>query len=229
MKCYVCKANIAAGAAAQKMVVEYTQPDGSVRIFGYMMEAGPLNTATGKMLRGYHHKCFWTIRKREARGDAVTGRVLYGVPTAYEIGNLVMSREERNALGLSEDETGSRGTAYLTERLDRLRAVARGIGKGVGDATVLEAWWAEEHGGPYPHTHHLPLELYQLRAHLLYAHGAEQAVGAARGGVRELHDLLHARAANAGIGAARADDPGYSAPTERDWREQVVEEVTNLT
>jgi len=228
IRCYVCKNNIAAGAAATKMIVEYAQPDSTVKIFGYMMPDGPLSKATGRMVRGYHHKCFWVIRKREARGDAVTGRVLYGVPTAYEIGALVLSREEFEALGLTADQARQQGTAYLTERLDKLRTIARRIGKGVGDATVLEAYWADTHAGPYPHKHHLPLEIYQLRAHLTYAHGLDAAAVHNRDGIRGVHDALHTAAVMAEIEMARETDPGYQAPGESDWREQVVEDVENL-
>ncbi len=229
MKCCVCKLSISSGAAAQKMIVEYTQPGGAVLLYGYMMDAGPLSAATGRILRGYHHKCFWAVRKREARGDAVTGRVLNGIPNAYEISDLVLSREEAQALGISDAEIAKRGTAYITERLDMLRAVARRIGKGVGDATVLEAFWAGEHGGPYPHTHHLPLEVYQLRAHLVYAHGVERGQMVARGGVQAIHGLLHARAAAAQTARERDDDPGFAPTTESDWRSQVVEDVGNLS
>ncbi len=213
MKCCVCKNNIPAGAAAQKMIVEYEQADGSVLIFGYMMPDGPLTAATGRILRGYHGKCFWVVRKREARGDAVTGRVLVGAPTAYEIAALT---------------DGDGNTAFISERLQKLRALARSIGKGVGDPTVLEAFWAQENGGPYEHTHHLPLEAYQLRAHLFYAHGQTggQHVNISQG---LQHDGLHAMAARAQVDAVRGQDPDFAPVPERDWRSQVVEDVENLT
>lgn len=69
MKCHQCKRNIAAGAEAQKMIVEYRQPDDTLLIFGFLMPAGPKTAATGQLVRGWHHKCWHIVRKREARGD----------------------------------------------------------------------------------------------------------------------------------------------------------------
>lgn len=224
MKCCSCKRTIAAGVDAQKMIVEYRQPDGSIKIFGYGMADGPLTKATGQIVKAYHHKHFHVVRKREQRGDAVTGRVLAGIPTGYDIGNLVQSREEFEALGLTEDEARARGTAYLSARLDTLRAVATRIGKGVGDGTVLEAFWADEHGGPYRHSHHLRLDMYQLRAHLVYAHGVPQH-GLTGMPLQDAHDELHARAALEQTWAARGADPGHVEPAERDWRDQAVAEI----
>lgn len=231
IKCTVCKKNIASGVDAQKAIVEYLQADGSTKIFGYMMTDGPLTVATGQILRAYHHKHYHMARKREGRGDAVTGRVLNGVPTAYDIGSLALSREEFEALGLTEDQAREQGTAYLSARLEKLRDLARSIGKGVGDGTVLEAFWAEENGGPYSHTHHLPLEVYQLHAHLQFAHGGE-AHGPMQGVRRHIHTLhneLHAKQALTAITAARDTDPGYTTPAEHDWREQVAVDVQELT
>jgi hypothetical protein len=229
VKCCICKKAIASGVDAQKAIVEYLQADGSTKIFGYMMPDGPLSAATGQILRAWHHKEFHVQRKREARGDAVTGRVLNGVPTAYDIGSLALSREEFEALGLTEDQAREQGTAYLSARLDKLRDLARSIGKGVGDSTVLEAFWAEEHSGPYSHTHHLPLEIYQLRAHLQYAHGASPYSEAGRVEIYALHNELHTRQALTAITAARDTDPGHTTPAEHDWREQVVVDVQELT
>lgn len=226
MKCRSCKRNIAAGAEATKLIVEYRQPDGTTKVFGYQMPDGPLAKATGQIVAGWHGKCFWVVRKREQRGDAVTGRVLNGIPTGYDIGNLVLSREEFDALGLTVQQARAQGTAYLSARLEQLRAVARRIGKSVGDATVAEALRADEHGGPYPHSHHLRLDTYQLRAHLTYAHGQPATGGAAAGTpLQDVHDLLHARAGLDQVRAARGDDPGHTEPAERDWRDQATADL----
>lgn len=222
MKCNVCKRNIASGAEAQKMIVEYTQSDDTVAVFGYQMPHGPLTAATGRLLRGYHHKCFWLIRKREHRsGDAVNGRSLTGVPTAYEIGDLVITRDEADALGLTDEQVRARSTSYLTDRLTALRELARELGKGVGDPEVFEAYQAQLHGGPYPHTHHLPLDLYQLRLHLDWAHDAE-TVHLTPPQLHALHGQLHATAAQQAAQAERDSDPGHVEPAERDWRVQHV-------
>lgn len=74
MRCFHCKRTIAAGAEAQKMIVEYQQRDQSVRTFGYLMPDGPLTAATGQILRGWHGKCFHIVRKRQNRADNAAGQ-----------------------------------------------------------------------------------------------------------------------------------------------------------
>lgn len=225
MKCCACHRGIASGVEAKKMVVEYTQPDGSTKLFGYQMPDGELPAATGRILRGWHAKCFHVQRKREARGDAVTGRVLAGGPTGYDIHSMVLTRDDLVALGITAEQARAQGTAHLTERLNRLRAVARSIGKAVGDLTVLEAFWAEEKGGPYPHGHHLPMEMYQLAAHLRYAHGIN---GPITDSVR-VHKELHAHMELSRRIDDRDADPGHQDPQESDWRTQLVATLDDLT
>ncbi len=209
MKCFSCHVNIPHGVAARKMIVEYLQADGSVKVYGYMMPDGPLSQARGRIFRGYHHKCFWIRRKREARGDAVTGRVVGWLPSGYEI-----------------DEVVDSGTGRVSAQLDRLRDIARRVGKGVGDPTVTEAYRAEERGGPYRHAHEYPLDTYQLGAHLTYAHGIDVT---GTDGWHARHDELHALARLADTQAARASDPGHTDQTETDWRPQLVVEASELT
>lgn len=186
MRCHECHRNIAAGVEAQKMVVEYQQPDGSTRIHGLGMPDGPLTTTTGRMVRGSHSKCWWIAKKREAKGDEVTGRVLRGTPTAYEIADMVLNRDEAAALGLTPEQARERSTVQLSRRLNGLRAIADRLSKGVGDPMVQEAYLAEERGGPYPHEHHHRLDTYQLLAHLEYAHGVKP-----ESEVHRLHLALH--------------------------------------
>lgn len=214
MKCSHCKRPIAAGVDAQKMIVEY-QVTGQSVFYGYGMPAGGLSRATGRPIAAFHHKCWHVLRKREARGDVVTGRVLDGAPSAYDMSALAITREEATVLGLTEDEIHDR-TGYLTERLHALRAIARTIGKGVGDPTVQEAWWAYQADGPYPHRHRMPQEMYQLRAHLRFAHGLEDLT-TVTGGLHLHHYALHRQA---DLLADRADDPGFREPDGPDWRDQ---------
>lgn len=187
MRCHECHRNIAAGVEAQKMVVEYLQADGTVRLHGYGMPDGPIGTASGQMVTGRHSKCFWIAKKREAKGDEVTGRVVSGTPTAYDISEMVLNRDEAAALGLTPDQARERSTVQLSRRLDGIRAIADRLGKGVGDPTVQEAYLAEQHGGPYPHEHHHRLDTYQLLAHLRYAHGVDEPASDAH----LLHLALH--------------------------------------
>lgn len=196
MKCCSCKRPIAAGVDAAKMIVEYRQADGTTTLYGYQMPAGPVTAATGQILRAWHHKHFHIARKREARGDAVTGRVLAGGPTGYDI-----------------EQATAAGTEHLSTRLGRLAEVARRIGKGLGDAHVIEAARADEHGGPYPHAHHFALEPYQLQAHLHYAHGADLATLATT--MTLAHGELHAD-----MQAQREAEQQT-----RDWREQFTADL----
>lgn len=208
------------------MVVEYRQADDSSRLFGYMMSDGPLSVATGRLVKGFHNKCYWIARKRSARGDQVTGRVLSGTPTAYDIDQLVLTREDMTALGITAAQARERSTIQLTYRLKRLREVAEGIGRGVGDPTVQEAFWADEHGGqPYAHEHLHRLEMYQLIAHLEYAHGlADIRLLRPVGGLQDQHAELHARASQDAIRLARQAD-GEPDPRTTDWRTQYTADI----
>lgn len=203
------------------MVVDYRQSDGSVKVYGYMMSDGPLSAAQGQMLQGAHSKCWHVARKRAAKGDAVTGRVLTGSPTAYDIEQLVLDRDDLAALGITAAQAAERGTPYLSERLTRLRAIAASIGKGVGDPTVVEAFTADQHGGPYAHQHSHRLEVYQLIAHLQFAHGLSDTGSQ---GVQDLHARLHAQAALDGIRADRINDHEQE-PRVTDWRTQYTVDI----
>jgi hypothetical protein len=175
VRCTSCHRNVAAGVEAQKMIVEYRQSDGSLKLFGYMMGDGPITAATGAMVRGWHHKCYWIQKKREARGDAVSGRVVPGTPSAYT-------------------ETFADDVVKMSAKLDRLRTLAESMGKGVGDAQVTEAFNAAERGGPYPHGHGLRYDTYQLVAHLEYAHGVSDVrLLRTSAALHEQHAELHSR------------------------------------
>jgi hypothetical protein len=209
------------------MIVEYRQADATTRIHGYMMSDGPLSAATGRMVRGWHHKCYWIATKREARGDAVTGRVIEGTPSAYDIGQLVLDRDDLLALGITEAQARARGTAYLSDKLTRLREIAAHIGKGVGDAMVQEAFAAQEHGGAYEHNHHHRLDTYQLVAHLEYAHGITDArLLHSEDNLQDFHAEQHARRALQAIQENRAAEPDYQDQVPvRDWRSQFTADI----
>lgn len=211
MKCDSCHRSIASGVDAQKMICEYRQSDATVKVFGYMMSDGDLRHATGQLVRGWHHKCYHIVRKRAARGDAATGRVMPAMPTAYDI-----------ASGAGQERIAELRTAVAD-----MQALAREVGKPVGDPFVHEAYLAREAGGPYQHTHTMRLDDYQLIAHLRYAHGWLSAGGPGHSKLpfHEKHSQLHAQAALDRTTAARIHDPGHEEPTERDWRDQHVAEM----
>lgn len=206
------------------MIVEYEQADGSVQVRGYMMSDGPLSGATGAMVRGWHSKCYWINKKREAKGDAVTGRVVAGTPTGYEINELVLTRDDLDALGITPEQARERSTAALSARVSLLREVASGLGKGVGDAQAHEAFKAAEQDGPYEHVHHHRLEPYQLVAHLEYAHGIRDAkLLRTPSGLQDQHARLHVKQISDDIRAWRTENEteGFT----RDWREQFTAEL----
>lgn len=148
MRCTECKRLVGSGIEARKMIVEYVQDDGSTKTFGLGLPTGALANATGRLHRGFHSKCYWIAKKRDARGE--TGRVVAAGITAYT----------------------PAGSVDLSQRLADMRAIATSIGLPIGDPHVTEAYYAHVHGDePYAHTHTFPLDTYQLLAHLMYAHG----------------------------------------------------------
>lgn len=220
MRCTSCLRNIAAGVEAQKMIVEYRQPDGTNKVFGYMMSDGPITAATGQLMKGFHHKCYWVAKKREAKGNAVTGRVVAGAPTGYDIDQLVLTKDDLDALGITPEQARESSTLRLSLRVGLIRQTAELMGKGVGDPQVQEAVNAAEHGGPYQHHHEHRLDTYQLIAHLEYAHGVKDMtlLGSAAG-LQSQHAELHAKAALKTIQNNRRDDD-EPEPRTTDWREQ---------
>lgn len=207
------------------MIVEYRQPDESIKVFGYMMSDGPITAATGQMVRGLHHKCWHIARKREAKGDAVTGRVVAGTPTGYNIGQVALGKDDLDALGITMAEAEQRSTLQLSTRLHRLREIAELVGKGVGDPQVQEAFAADEHGGPYTHQHHHRLETYQLIAHLEYAHGLKDLKLLRNGNaLQDQHAELHAQANLKVIQEDRIAD-GEPEPRTTDWRQQFAVDI----
>lgn len=226
MRCTSCHRNVAAGVEAQKMIVEYRQDDGSSRLYGFMMSDGALTSATGQMVRGWHHKCYWIAKKREARGGAVTGRVVAGGPTGYDIDQMALSKEDLVAFGITTEEALRRGTGQLTARMVALRKVAEQLGKGVGDAQVQEVFLADAHNGPYAHVHLHRLDTYQLLAHLKYAHGVvDEKIPRTNGGIQDQHIELHAKAALDELVRDRQDNYADAEMTVRDWRDQHTVEM----
>lgn len=223
MRCAACQRNIAAGAEAQKMVVEYRQSDGSVQVRGYQQPDGPLAGATGVMVAGWHSKCWFVNKKREAKGNAVTGRIIAGAPTGYDVGDLVLDRDDLAALGITLEQAREHSTVQLSAKVARLRTLAQAMGKGVGDLQVQEAFTAAEHGGvPYSHDHHHRLDVYQLIAHLEYAHGVYDArLLSTSGALQAQHVALHAQAR---VAADRIADH-EAEPVTRDWRTQFTAEI----
>lgn len=190
MRCAGCLRMIGSGVEASRMICTYTQ-DGIDTVFGFQMPAGPIAKAAGRLKNGWHNKCWHAARKREARGGQV--------------------------LGYAADPDDSH---QISDRLAAMQQIAARVGKPVGDPTVSEAYRAQQHGGPYPHAHTMPLDTYQLRAHLAYAHGIDPdtVTGST---VRDAHVIAHARQAATFHLRERAGDPD-PPPPETDWRDPVA-------
>lgn len=227
MRCYYCKRDISKGPETTKMVCQYTQGDSTVKTFGLNMPDGPLSAAAGQLFRAWHSKCYFQAKKREGRGgDAMSGRMQAGVPTAYSVGEMVLNADDLQARGMTVQDVRE-STRSIQSEMDRMRVLAREMGIGVQDWRVKEAFRAQEKGGPYPHHHAAQMDDFQRRPHLLHAHGKDTE-GMTFPEMREWHDQEHAREAQERIRADRARDPGYRGESESDWRSQTVADIDDL-
>jgi hypothetical protein len=228
VKCSKCKRDINRGTELTKSVAEYQQADGTIKVYGFDREdgdwQGPDAHPTGRLFRAWHYKCFRVSEKRERRGgDAVSGRGMGAIPTAYEITALTANQDELAMLGISEEQAKTMNTQALTDRVMEARRQAAESGEGADSWVFKEKQRAADKGGPYDHTHMIKLEDFQLKPHLLYAHGVEPLASA--GGRQHQHAEIHAKMALEKTQASRRQDPGYAEPRESDWRDQTVVEV----
>lgn len=231
MKCARCQKPINRGTELTKAITVYKWPTDHAQA-GQQIEVGfdrEYKTAppNAKLVKAYHFKCYKIAEKRENRGgDAVTGRAMGSIPTAYEIGQLTMNESELELLGLSVEEAKGMDTASFTKRVQEQRIRAKELGTGVQDWRFQEWERAREHDGPYYHAHTMPIADFKLEVHLHAAHGvtpAEQLTSL--GGKRGQHNEAHAKMELEKTQASRSQDPGYNPPHEADWREQKVMEL----
>lgn len=124
MKCEECRRSVAAGIEAQRMVAEYLQDDGTAKLFGHQMPGGPIAKATGRLVNGWHNRCFHARRRRQARDDAAASRALDFLPTSYDVAQQAITGEDRRALGLAETEAHDR-VAGLADELHARAALRR--------------------------------------------------------------------------------------------------------
>jgi len=232
--CAFCKKEIQRGGEMQKMVTEFKYKDGhsdfTIPSEGRKAESG------GQLFHVYHYKHFKLLEKRENRGgDALTGRGIGAVPTAYEITAMTGNKDDMAQLGMSEEEMRSHTTSELSERVNARRVQSLEAGTGAGDWRENERLRAVEHGGPYYHTHVGRVEGFRLTAHLTHAHGMDFSP-APRGAEKawraeelvQRHQEYHAALELERTRASRAQDPGYKEPAESDWRDQTVVEVGDV-
>jgi hypothetical protein len=212
------------------MVTEYQYSDGSTDFT--IPSEGKTAAPGGQLLHLYHYKHFKVMEKRENRGgDAVAGRGIGAVPTAYEITAMTANQDEARQLGLSEDEVRASSTQALSDRVSAQRRDSLGKGTGAGDWRENERLRAEQHGGPYYHTHVGRVEAFRLSAHVRHAHGEELGDGlTASSDLVQRHQELHAALELERTRASRAQDPGYKDPGlgMSDWRDQQVLEVADV-
>ena len=58
----------------------HRQRDGTVKIFGWGMEDGPLTAATGRLVKVIHSKHYWEAKKAAERGGAHAGGAITAWP-----------------------------------------------------------------------------------------------------------------------------------------------------
>jgi len=202
------------------MIAEYKQKDQTTKVFGFSQDAGPMTKATGQLLRAYHFKCWQVALKREGRGgDAVSGRGMGAIPTAYEVGIMTANADDLKAMGITEEEAAGLSTAKLEQQWIEQRALASALGMATDSWDAKEAWRAKEKGvlkqredGTYyseghDHKHTKPIEDFHLRPHLRFAHGLEYDDFTPRAQLRHFHDEDHARMALEKTRQARENDP----------------------
>lgn len=227
MRCHSCFRQISKVLQA-KMIVDYVV-NGETKTYGFMAPDGPLTAVPedATLLHVYHFKCWQILRKREARGgDMNTGRLLGTdvVPSAYDIGRLVVNRDDLYEMGLTEDQAREQTTRKFTERAAEIRKLAQEAGAAVEEIAERERRQAVEHGGPYEHTHYSSIDRQRLESHLLWAHG-HVAETRSYGYMGVTHGELHALMAQIAKQREREADPGHQEPEERDWREQFVTDI----
>jgi hypothetical protein len=213
-------------------VAEYQQKDGSIKVYGFDRPDGKPpwlgGHPTGQLVRAWHYKHFRVAEKRERRGgDAVTGRGMGAIPTAYEITAMTANQDELAMLGITEDQARAMSTQALTDRVLRVRETAVEAGEGADSWAFKEKMRALDNGGPYEHTHMLRLEDFQLKPHLMHAHGIDPMQTADSRKMQ--HDEAHARMVLEKTQRSRAADPGHQEPKETDWRDQTVVEVGEIS
>jgi hypothetical protein len=227
--------------------VEY-EKDGEVTAYGFGQKAGSLDAPDkGKMVRVFHFKHYQIALKREGRGgDAVTGRGMGAIPTAYDVHLMTANADDLKALGVTEEEARQHSTAFLTEQVQKMKNLAADIGSGADSWDVKELYRAIEKGVAsksvgvwisegYDHKHTKPIENFRLHSHLNYAHGVTMDPSTPSRELAELHGQLHAKMSQRATVADREQDPGEDVPnrTVREWPaaqpiEADLEEVVRL-
>lgn len=67
MKCWICHKPIGGGEQSRRRAEYRAQGDGSVKVFGIGMPDGPLERASGQLVKAAHNGCYHARRKREQR------------------------------------------------------------------------------------------------------------------------------------------------------------------
>lgn len=114
-KCFKCKREIHNGNEDIKKVVVYKYPDGtedwSSKTEGKVAKPG------GKIKAMAHFKCFKVMQK-VARRTADDGSLIGDMPTAYQIGGLIMNADEAKDRGLSPEDAAASNTRELSDRAE---------------------------------------------------------------------------------------------------------------
>lgn len=141
MKCNGCKRDIST-AEAQKMVTEYVYPDGHTEVT--IPSEGTKATPGGRILHAFHYK-HYKVAQKVARRTADSGSLIgtSHLPSAYEVGDLVMNRDEAADRGLSLEEAAQQTTAEASKHAQAtlhqsLRRNQTRVQQGVSSPTNLK-------------------------------------------------------------------------------------------
>jgi len=111
-KCAKCKKILANGTEAQKMVTEFIYPDKSIDFT--VPSEGLKAKAGGRLHLCYHYKCFKVLAKLERRTQdegSLIGKE--GTPSAYNVSDFVMNKNEADDKGLSVEEAAAQSTEQI--------------------------------------------------------------------------------------------------------------------
>lgn len=114
-KCFKCKREIHNGNEDIKKVVVYKYADGT-EDYSSKTE-GKVQKPGGKIKAMAHFKCFKVMQK-VARRTADDGSLIGDMPTAYQIGDMIMNADEARDRGLSAEDAAASNTRELSDRAE---------------------------------------------------------------------------------------------------------------
>jgi hypothetical protein len=136
--CHKCKRDINNGTEGQKAVTVFKLPDGELTY--RVPSEGTTPLPGGKLFAVYHYKCYKVAQKVERR-TADPGSLIgkEGMPSGYEVSNMVMNRDEARERGLSIEEAMAMTTSAMSDRAQATLHQSIRKGKDLQDRKDAEA------------------------------------------------------------------------------------------